>query len=86
MRVKDLQQFLHNFTAGNKTGSQQGNAISEAVLFVEKDGFLHEIRRMEVQEHAVPIVGVPGQTAHRLVLKTQKASKLLLPDKLKDDY
>ena len=86
MRVKDLQQFLHNFTAGNKTGSKQGNAISEAVIFVEKEGFLHEIRRMEVQEHAVPILGVPSQTAHRLVLKTHKESRLILPTKLKDDY
>jgi hypothetical protein len=86
MRVKDLQQFLHNFTSTNYSGSKQGNAISEAVLFVEKDGFLHEIRRMEVQEHAIPLLGHPGQTAHRLVLKTQKHSRLIVPTKLKNDY
>jgi len=39
-----------------------------------------------VHEHTAPIIGHYGHTAHRLVLKTQKASKLLLPDKLKDDY
>ena len=86
MRVRDLQEFLSKFTEANATGTRQGNAISNAVIFVEKDGFLHEIKRMEVHEHTVPIVGHPGRTAHRLVMKTQKASKLLLPEKLKDDY
>ena len=85
MRVKDLQQYLDNFVAKDKTGLR-GNAISEAVLFVEKDGYLHEIRRMEVQEHAVPLLGYKGQSAHRLVLKTQKESRLIIPTKLKDDY
>jgi hypothetical protein len=85
MLVKDLQEFLHSFTAKDKTGLQ-GNAISDAVIFVEKDGFLHEIRRMEVHDHAVPRLGYPGQPAHRLVMKTQKESKLIIPTKLKDDY
>ena len=79
MRVKDLQQFLQNFTNRDKTG-MQGNAISDAVIFVEKDGFLHEIRRMEVHDHAVPLLGYPGHAAHRLVLKTQKESKLIMDD------
>ena len=86
MRVKDLQQFLSKFTEANATGTKQGNAISNAVIFVEKDGRLHEIRRMEVHDHAVPIVGHSGHTAHRLVLKTQKQSPLIMPTKLKDDY
>ena len=85
MRVRDLQQFLQNFTAKDKTGLQ-GNAVSEASIFVEKDGFLHEIRRMEVHEHAIPLLGYSGVSAHRLVLKTQKESKLIIPTKLKDDY
>ena len=85
MRVKDLQQYLDNFVAKDKTGLR-GNAISEAVLFVEKDGYLHEIRRMEVHEHAVPLLGYKSQSAHRLVLKTQKESRLIIPTKLKDDY
>ena len=85
MLVKDLQEFLSKFTEADATG-RQGNAISNAVIFVELHGHLHEIRPMEVHEHAVPIIGHKGHTAHRLVLKTQKASKLLLPDKLKDDY
>ena len=60
--VKDLQQFLETFTDKLK-----GNAISHARIFVEKDGFLEDITRMEVQEHM--IIGQPGL---RLVLKTQK--------------
>ena len=85
MRVRDLQQYLSNFTAANATGTRQGNAISNAVLFVEVNGYLHEIRRMEVHEHAVPYLGHTGST-HRLVMKTQKKSPLILPTKLKDDY
>ena len=86
MRVKDLQEFLSKFTEADAAGSRQGNAISNAVIFVEKDGFLHEIKRMEVHDHAVPIVGFRNRTAHRLVLKTQKQSPLIMPTKLKDDY
>ena len=86
MLVKDLQQYLSKFTEADATGTRQGNAISNAVIFVEKDGFLHEIKRMEVHDHAVPIVGFRNRTAHRLVLKTQQESKLILPTKLKDDY
>ena len=85
MRVKDLQQYLSNFTAANATGTRQGNAISNAILFVEVNGFLHEIRRMEVHEHAIPYLGHTGST-HRLVMKTEKKSKLIIPTKLKDDY
>ena len=86
MKVKDLQEFLSKFTEADAAGSRQGNAISNAVIFVEKDGFLHEIKRMEVHDHAVPIVGFRNRTAHRLVLKTVKKSPLILPTKLKDDY
>ena len=85
MRVKDLQQYLSNFTAANATGTRQGNAVSNAILFVEINGFLHEIKRMEVHEHAIPYLGHTGST-HRLVLKTEKKSKLIIPTKLKDDY
>ena len=86
MRVKDLQEFLSKFTEAKSDGSRQGNAISNAVIMVEQNGFLHEIKRMEVHEHAVPIIGHKGHTAHRLVLKTVKKSPLIIPTKLKDDY
>ena len=74
--VKDLQQFLETFTDKLK-----GNAISHARIFVEKDGFLEDITRMEVQEHM--IIGQPGLT---LVLKTQKEKKLHMDDKLMKPY
>jgi hypothetical protein len=32
MRVRDLQEFLSTFTASNKAGTRQGNAVSDAVL------------------------------------------------------
>ena len=72
MLVKDLQQFLGTFTDQLK-----GNAISHATIYVEKDGFLEEILRMEVQEHRLI-----GQSGLRLVLKTQKEQKLHVDDKL----
>ena len=76
MLVKDLQQFLGSFTDKLK-----GNAISHARIFVEKDGYLEEIKRMEVQEHT--IVGQPGL---RLVLKTLEEKKLIIPDKLHGNF
>ena len=74
--VKDLQQFLGTFTDKLK-----GNAISHASIYVEKDGFLEEIVRMEVQEHRLI-----GQAGLRLVLKTQKEKKLHMDDKLMKPY
>ena len=85
MQVKDLQEFLSKFTESDAVG-RQGNAISNAVIMVEKDGYLEEIKRMEVQEHSTPIVGHGGHTAHRLVLKTQNKKKLIIPPKLKGVY
>ena len=76
MLVKDLQQFLESFTDKLK-----GNAISHAKIFIEKDGYLEEIRRMEVQEHT--LIGQPGM---RLVLKTYSDQKLRQDDKLIKPY
>jgi len=76
MLVKDLQQFLGSFTDKLK-----GNAISHAKIYIEKDGYLEEIKRMEVQEHT--IIGQPGM---RLVLKTRSDQKLKLDDKLLKTY
>ena len=79
MRVQDMQQFLASFTEGS-------DAVKNAVIFAEVNGTLYDVRRMEVHENAVPIVGHKGHTAHRLVLKTQKPSSIILPDKLQKDY
>ena len=86
MLVKDLQQYLSKFTEANATGTRQGNAISNAIVMVEVNGELRDVRRMEVHEHTAPIIGHYGHTAHRLVLKTIKESPLIMPTKLKDDY
>ena len=79
MRVKDLQEFLTSFTTGS-------DAVKNAVIFAEVNGTLYDVRRMEVHENCAPIVGFKGHTAHRLVLKTQKPSSIILPDKLQQDY
>ena len=79
MRVQDLQLFLSQFTKGS-------DAIKNAQIYVERDGKLYQIRRMEVHENVQPILGFPGHYSHRLVLKTQKPSSLILPDKLQKDY
>ena len=79
MRVQDMQQFLTSFTQGS-------DAVKNAVIFAEVNGTLYDIRRMEVPENTVPIIGHTGHTAHRLVLKTQKPSSIILPEKLQKDY
>ena len=76
MLVKDFQQYLSSFTDKLK-----GNAISHATIYIEKNGYLEEVKRMEVQEHT--IIGQPGL---RLVLKSHKEQKLKLDDKLIKNY
>ncbi len=84
MRVRDLQEFLSSFTAGNKAGTRQGNAVSDAVIYVEVNGQLEEIKKMEVHENSQTIFGATGNhQSHRLVLKTQKRRNIILPDKLR---
>ena len=79
MRVQDLQKFLSKFTEGS-------DAIKNAQVFVEVNGKLADVRRLEVHENSIPIVGHKGRVAHRLVIKTQKPSSIILPDKLQKDY
>ena len=79
MRVQDMQQFLTSFTEGS-------DAVKNAIILCEVNGTLYDVRRMEVHENAAPIIGHTGHTAHRLVLKTEKPSALILPDKLQNDY
>ena len=84
MRVRDLQQFLESFTARDKSASGQGNAISDAVIYVEVRGQLHEIKKMEVHENSQTIFGLDkNHYSHRLVMKTGEATSIILPDKLR---
>ena len=56
------------------------------MVFVEKDGFLEEIKRMEVHENNQKIFGAVGNLhSHRLVLKTKQDKKIIIPDKLRSD-
>ena len=79
MRVQDMQQILTSFTKGS-------DAVKNAVILCEVNGTLYDVRRIEVHENASPIIGHKGHTAHRLVLKTQKPSSIILPEKLQKDY
>ena len=84
MRVRDLQQFLSTFTASNKAGTRQGSAVSDAVLYVEVNGKLHEIKKMEVHENSQTIFGLhKNHQSHRLVLKTEKRANIVLPGNLR---
>ena len=84
MRVRDLQEFLSKFTEAKKDGSRQGNAMSDAVIYVEIRGQLHEIKKMEVHENSQTILGAVGNhQSHRLVMKTAEATNIIIPDKLR---
>ena len=84
MRVRDLQQFLSTFTARDKSTTKQGNAISDAVIFVEINGYLEEITKMEVYENNQTIFGATkNHQSHRLVMKTKHEQKIILPNKLR---
>ena len=82
MLVKDLQQFLGSFTDKLKDGKGRGNAVQYAKIYIEVDGYLEEIRRMEVQENNV----IGAQQGLRLVLKPNKDKKLILPPGVMKDY
>ena len=77
MRVQDLQQFLGSFTEGS-------DAVKNAVIFVEVNGKLHAIRRMEVHElennslHGTPDLLVCNASGHffTIELKVCKGNKI----------
>ena len=84
MRVRDLQEFLSTFTASNKSGTRQGNAVSDAVIYVEVNGQLQEIKKMEVHENSQTIFGAIGNhQSDRLVMITGARANIILPDKLR---
>ena len=61
MFVKHLQEYLDQFTNGKK-----GNGVSNARIFMEVNGHLEEIKRIEVQES-----NIIGQSAIRVVFKPE---------------
>ena len=70
MFVKHLQEYLDQFTDG-----QKGNAVSNARIYMEVNGHLEEVRRIEVQES-----NIIGQSAIRVVLKPTKEKLIIAPN------
>ena len=80
MIVRHLQEYLTKITAGRNF--KQGNAVSNARIYIAMpNGYLEEIRRIEVHESTRP-----GDTSVRVVLKPNKEEKLILPPGYVKDY
>ena len=80
MFVRHLQEYLTKFTEGRNF--KQGNAVSNARIYIAMpNGYLEEIRRIEVHESTRP-----GDTSVRGVLKPNKEEKLILPPGYVKDY
>ena len=69
MFVKHLQEYLDQFTDGKK-----GNAISNATIYMQVDGHLEEVKRIEVQES-----NIIGHSAIRVVLKPTTQKIIIAP-------
>ena len=70
MFVKHLQEYLSQFTDGKK-----GNRVSNARIFMEVNGHLEEIKRIEVQES-----NIIGQSAIRVVFKPTREKIIIAPN------
>ena len=69
MFVKHLQEYLDQFTDGKR-----GNAVSNATIYMQVNGHLEEVRRIEVQES-----NIIGQSAVRVVLKPTRSKLIIAP-------
>ena len=70
MFVKHLQEYLDQFTDGKR-----GTAISNARIYIDVNGHLEEIKRIEVQES-----NIIGQSAIRVVFKPTKEKIIIAPN------
>ena len=70
MFVKHLQEYLDQFTDGKR-----GNAISNASIYMEVNGHLEEVKRIEVQES-----NIIGQNSIRVVFKATKQKLIIAPN------
>ena len=70
MFVKHLQEYLDQFTNGKK-----GNAVSNAKVYMQMNGHLEEIKRIEVQDS-----NIIGQTSIRVVFKPTKEKSIIAPN------
>ena len=69
MFVKHLQEYLDQFTDGKR-----GNAVSNARIYIDVNGHLEEIKRIEVQES-----NIIGQNSIRVVLKPERSRLIIAP-------
>ena len=69
MFVKHLQEYLDQFTDGKR-----GNAVSNARIYIDVNGHLEEIKRIEVQES-----NIIGQNSIRVVLKPENQKIIIAP-------
>ena len=83
MYVKHLQEYLDKFTQG--PGGTRGNAVSHAKIYIERNGFLEEIKRIEVHEAPADRKN-PLDSSMRVILKPQREEKLILPPGYIRDY
>ena len=72
MFVKHLQQYLDRFTQGEN--GRQGNAVSNARVYMHVNGHLEEIKRIEVQES-----NIIGDSSIRVVFKPTRQQLILAP-------
>ena len=70
MFVKHLQEYLDQFTNGKR-----GNAVSNATIYMEVNGHLEEVKRIEVQES-----NIIGQSAIRVVFKPTREKIIIAPN------
>ena len=70
MFIKDLQEYLDQFTDGRK-----GTAISNARIYMQVGGHLEEVKRIEVQES-----NIIGQNSIRVVFKPTKEKLIIAPN------
>ena len=69
MFVKHLQEYLDQFTNGKK-----GTSVSNAKVYMQMNGHLEEIKRIEVQDS-----NIIGQTSIRVVFKPMKEQTIIAP-------
>ena len=70
MFVKHLQQYLDQFTDGKR-----GNAVSNARIYMQMNGHLEEIKRIEVQDS-----NIIGQSSIRVVFKPTSQKIIIAPN------
>ena len=69
MFVKHLQEYLDQFTNGKR-----GNAVSNAKVYMQMNGHLEEIKRIEVQDS-----NIIGQSSIRVVFKPTSQKIIIAP-------